>query len=94
MKRRILFCVYLALNIVALFAAAMLWSFLTEKLRGFFGDINTRDLRGAIDMDWTWGYRHYLYFWMSFFLVIVAIVRMGMWIDWFWLNERSQEKMN
>jgi len=77
---------WLSLRIITLFALAMLISFTPELLRGFFGDelfvshnIFTTTT-GLIDVKWSWGFRHYLYFWMCIVLFIVQVFRIAKWV--------------
>ncbi len=68
----------LYLNIVAriiiLFTLAMMFTFVPEHLRTFFGDTYTNNHDGGIDQQWTWGNRHYWYFCMCMFLFIVTCI--------------------
>jgi hypothetical protein len=70
----------LSLQVVILFAIAIVYSFLTQYLQssGFFGDtLLPLDKQGAHEVDsaWDWGTRHYLFFWMSILLFIIQLVR-------------------
>ena len=75
----------IAIRIVILFTIAMFWTFIPEYLRGFFGDVpcdyNVKIYGcGTIDLEWSWGARHYWYFWMVFFLFILTLINIGMQI--------------
>jgi len=76
----------LSLRIIALFATAMLISYSPDYLRTFFADsLYPADQghygRGFIDCDWSWGYRHHLYFFMCLALFFVQTARLFKWCD-------------
>ncbi len=77
----------LSLRIIALFATAMLISYSPDYLRGFFEDTYIEPDRlgyrfggGMFDKEWSWGYRHFLYFLMCLALFIVQAARLFKWI--------------
>jgi len=73
MKKNIFFEV--VWRIALLFTIPMLLTFITDELRGFFGDIYRPDkFNGMIDKDWIWGSRHFWFAWGSFFIWVAAIV--------------------
>lgn len=75
----------LSLRIIALFATAMLVSYSPDYLRDFFEDQHystnqSQYGRGFFDCSWSWGYRHYLYWWMCVALFVTQAVRLFTWI--------------
>lgn len=69
----------IAWRIVLLFTIAMLFTFIPEQLRDFFGDTPVIKAdgwysRSFVEDDWNWGVRHYWYFWMMFFLFILSLI--------------------
>ena len=78
----------ISLRVIGLFATAMLASYSPMFLRGFFGDTpNSPDSLGLIwhggffDEQWSWGFRHYLYFWMCVILFLIQAVKIIKWIS-------------
>jgi hypothetical protein len=78
----------LSLRVIGLFVTAMIVSFSPELLRDFFADeLYKVDSSGynwhhsLVDDDWSWGYRHYLYFFMCLALFIIQAVRLFKWIE-------------
>lgn len=64
MKTNVFFAI--ACRLVLIFAIPLFFTFVTEELRWFFGDVyNPDNINGfsVIDDDWKWGARHYWYFW-------------------------------
>jgi len=62
-------------RIALLFIIPMFATFLTDLLRGFFGDVQYDTCTNAsIDPCWSWSARHYWYFWMNVCLWIVAAI--------------------
>ena len=59
----------IAVRIILLFGAAMLFTFIPEQLREFFGDTPhlcetgecSHNYPSNIDWEWHWGTRHYWY---------------------------------
>ena len=66
---------FIAMRIVILFSTAMVATFLPEHLREFFGDVQIPEISGfGIDNGWTWGARHYWFWWMMFFLFTLSVI--------------------
>lgn len=71
----------IALQVVVLFMASFLFSYLTEYLQnsGIFDDTQntTATHHELINVDeWhTWGTRHYIWYWMGFTLFILGLIR-------------------
>jgi len=77
MKNQLYFGI--AIRLVILFSLGILFSFVPEHLRVFFGDLNIPDKSGGpIDRDWVWGARHYWFAWMMFFLFILSLINFVM----------------
>ncbi len=73
MKNQVYFGI--AIRIIVLFSLSMLFTYISEHLRDFFGDIHQRDRSGCIaDENWIWGSRHYWFFWMMFLLFILSAI--------------------
>jgi hypothetical protein len=51
----------------------MLWTFVPDQLRDFFGDTMCIDHCYGLDSLWEWGSRHYWYWWMMFLLFILSV---------------------
>lgn len=68
----------IAIRVILVFVIPMFLTFLTEELRGFFGDVpcsNNGCQHGFnIDSEWDWGARHYWYWWCGFFLWGLAVI--------------------
>lgn len=65
----------IAVRIVILFLFGMAFSFIPDKLHGFFGDVYVeRDYGVLVVSEWQWGVRHYWYFWMMFLLFVLSAV--------------------
>lgn len=87
--------VFGASQIVLVFAVPMFFTFFSEWISstGFFGDVKCPEYRGCgvIGSDMSWGIRHYLYFWMCFFLFIANTARaIGMFVAY--VEKVEQEK--
>lgn len=66
---------FIAFRIIFLFSIAIASTFLPEHLRDFFGDVNIPERSEfGIDPNWTWGARHYWFYWMMFFLFSLSII--------------------
>jgi len=81
----------LSLRVIALFFTAMLISYSPMYLRPFFADVEygihnygslgTEHItRGMIDVNWEWGFRHYLYFYMCIVLFAIQAVKIITWV--------------
>jgi len=84
---------YFALRIIFIFSLAMAWSYFTEfiQVTGFFANTLIQPDSsghywggGIVDDHYEWGWRHYLWFWMSVSLFILACARIGFWCEWYW----------
>lgn len=65
------------LRIIILFSLAMLFTFIPDHLRDFFGDrrrISTDIGDWGMDVEWIWGGRHYWYYWMCVLLFILTLI--------------------
>jgi putative component of toxin-antitoxin plasmid stabilization module len=62
-------------RIILLFTCAILFTFIPNELRSFFGDIPCKE-NGVfrMDRDYCWGARHYWYYWMMFLLFILSLI--------------------
>ena len=70
---------FIAFRIITLFGLAMASTFLPEHLRDFFGDTKYvpttfRSGDGTIDIAWSWGARHYWFFFMMALLFLLSLV--------------------
>ena len=80
MKHQVYFGI--AIRWILLIVVAMMATFIPEHLRDFFGDklypsdISIYD-RGAIDIYWSWGARHYWYFWGITILFLFTLINFG-----------------
>jgi len=76
MKKQLL--LFILFRIIILFTIPMLFTFIPEHIRWFFGDVPYSDgLRHGSDFmedGYDWGSRHYWYAWMCFFLFLTSIV--------------------
>lgn len=94
LKKRLRFASWLACWIILLTVLAIGMAYISKGLQniGFFGDIlRTSPTEGGIDKMHDWGLNHYYFFVMGVLLSIVYVIRVGMWIDWFW-DERQNTK--
>lgn len=78
------FIMYIALQLISLAILMMAVSYLTDWLRntGFFADVKIADpkaFKSQVDPDYTWGYRHYIYTWLGFFLFLCSLARIITW---------------
>lgn len=69
----------IGIRIIILFLLGMMFSFLPNELRGFFGDIphickDSYCSHSGIDDSFDWGARHYWYFWMMICLFILSLI--------------------
>jgi len=74
---------HIAIRIIIMGALGMLFTYIPDQLRDFFGDVlhkHTTDcnpycrIGSGIDSPWTWGIRHYWYYWTVFLLFILSII--------------------
>ena len=73
MKNEVYFGI--ALRIVVIFIVAMLWTYIPDQLRDFFGDKLSTERNGfGFDRDYKWGSRHYWYAWTMFLLFILSVI--------------------
>lgn len=73
MKNQVYFGI--AIRIIILFCIGMFATFLPEHLRDFFGDHRlSNSFDGGTDVTWSWGKRHYWYYWMMVFLFILSLI--------------------
>lgn len=78
---------YIVFRILLLGALGIMFTYVPEHLRGFFGDHlrNTSiysgryETSGMVDQNWTWGARHYWFFWISTIIFILSVVKI--WFD-------------
>lgn len=65
----------IAIRIILLGAIGTLFSFATPALRDFWGDV-PRECKNPFNVDdgWTWGARHYWYFWTTVLLFLLSLV--------------------
>lgn len=65
----------IAIRIIILISIGMMFTFIPDHLRDFFGDVPS-DCVGCIgpDRDWDWGPRHYWYFWGLFLLFDLSCI--------------------
>lgn len=87
MKKAAKFTVYLALWVVALFGIGIAFTFINDAIQasGFFGDVKrVTPLSDGIDVWYDWGIRHYWYFWMCIVLFLISVLRIILWINWYW----------
>lgn len=84
-KRAAAFTYYLALRVIALFVACMLFRFFTGWIQstGFFGDTPYQYAHDEVDPNWHWGAGHYFYFWMCIILFAISILRIFIWICYY-----------
>lgn len=71
MKTQVYFGI--VLGIIILFAVGMAGTYIPDHLRGFFGD-QPSDREYGFDASYSWGIRHYWYFWMMIFLFLLSVV--------------------
>jgi len=77
MKTQVYFGI--AIRIILMGIIATLLTYIPDHLRDFFGDIinTSRYKNGAIDRDWVWGIRHYIYFTvvtLLWFLSLIVVI--------------------
>ena len=85
----------LVLRVLILAALAMAWSYLTEFITtttGFFGDV--LEDRGYGYSRLIWGWRHYVWNVMGGVLVIISLVRIGVWGDWYWTQVNRHDDVD
>ena len=72
MKNEVYFGI--AIRIIVIFLIGMLWTFVPDQLRDFFGDKLSTERNGfGFDRDYKWGSRHYWYWWMMFLLFMLSV---------------------
>ena len=72
MKNEVYFGI--AIRIIVIFLIGMLWTFVPDQLRDFFGDTLCIDKKCyGLDSLWNWGARHYWYWWMMFLLFMLSV---------------------
>jgi hypothetical protein len=76
----------IAFRIIILFGAGMMFTFVPEYFRDFFGDVPHdcsidavcieygAHWNAGIDTQFEWGARHYWFFWMALFLFLLSLV--------------------
>lgn len=72
MKNQVYFGI--AIRLIILFVLGMLFTFIPDHLREFFGDTHVPDINTVIDKEWKWGARHYWFAWMMFFLFVLSVI--------------------
>lgn len=87
----------LALRIIVIAAIAMIWNSVTDYLQqvGFFGD--TYGFKYSYDEHksyYKWGARHHIWNAMSFVLLVLSIVRIVVWGNWYWEQEEKEDDVN
>lgn len=94
MKKAITFWAWLTLQIAILMIVGMMMTYVNDALQksGFFGDthLSVKSSDDNIDSWYTWGNRHYWYFWLMIILFILSLIRIGIWIQWFWDGNNKQ----
>ena len=45
-----------------------------------------------IDPAYVWGARHYWYYWLCIILFLLSIVRIIIWVDWYWSDKPNNLK--
>jgi hypothetical protein len=75
----------IAFRIIIVFVSAMLFTFIPEHLREFFGDVphdcaldstcirHEQHWNHGIDTFYEWGTRHYWFYWMAIVLFILSL---------------------
>lgn len=71
----------IAIRIVILFSLAMFSTYVSENLRGFFGDVKL-SIPSTLGMDknWDWGSRHYWYFYMMICLFLLSVANLVVYV--------------
>lgn len=89
MRRAVIFTYKLALWVIALCLSAMAFTYLTEYMQssGFFGDRSIYQSNDTIDMNHKWGTRHYWWQFMCILLFLISILRIIVWVVWYWNDE-------
>lgn len=98
MKKATIFTFKLAGFIIAIFSIAIVMTFINDAIQasGFFADIKLIKPQGpsegvGIDIWHEWGTRHYYYAWMCFLLFCISIVRIIMWVVYFWTDKSKND---
>lgn len=83
------FIILLSLYISILFLVPMLMTWVNTAIpNSFWGDVympaGVNSIQNGINPDWDWGARHYWYFWLCIFLWLLSLVRIIIWVDWYW----------
>jgi hypothetical protein len=70
---------FVIFRIISFFVIAILFTFLTDSIRPFFGDTVKPEgykttFNSIIDDGHIWHIRHYLYFWMCFSLFVSSAI--------------------
>ena len=71
----------IASRIVLLFTFGILFTFIPDELRSFFGDKVCDINCNGYDANWDWGARHYWYAWMMFLLFILSVISLILQIE-------------
>ena len=94
MKKAMRFTIWLGLFIVILFSVGMMMTYVNDAIQetGFFGDVkrikSTPFAEDFIDNEYEWGARHYWYFWMCVLLWVLGVVRVVIWANYYWEDEK------
>lgn len=92
MKKNIKFTYILAGMIIVLCGSGMLMTYVNDAIQisGFFNDRiypSGTILNDCIDINHSWGPRHYWYFWMCILLFIVMVIRCVLISVNYWAKE-------
>jgi len=95
MKKHLSFWWRLTAQITIVFFIGMMMTFVNDLIQctGFFGDIllsRPKENDFMVDEMHEWGARHYWYFWLMVILFILSLVRIVLWINWFWSKENKK----
>jgi len=83
----------IAVRIIILFTLGMLWTYIPEQLRDFFGDIKlSRPNTQGMDKWYEWGARHIWYAVMMFLLFMLSLINVIMQIRLLILNNYELEE--
>ena len=73
MKNEVYFGI--AIRIIVICVLGMLWTYVPDELRDFFGDQLSSERTGfGVDRGYKWGARHYWYAWMMFLLFVLSVI--------------------
>jgi hypothetical protein len=92
MKKSITFLFWLGIQIIILFGLAFCFTWVNEYLAktGIFGDkpAPNNDFRhDGIE----WGMRHIYYFWCCLILWLLSLIRIIIWFEWYWDEQKNKK---